>query len=170
MRHNKNFFKMLFSFQRTLGRLTYMRSVNMRCLSVHMLSAFYPLFRRYVSTGEDRTGGADTVTFLSRRLQMRPQEVRRQLRQHPHWRAVSLLSVSGTVEALLAEGFSAAQLRHGLLLSLYPQRRAVSAAPGPVPAPAGAVPTGARRPLLGHGGVRVRRGPAGGGGQERWRQ
>ena len=68
------------------------------------------------------------VTFLSRRLQLAPDAVGRQLRQHPHWLAVPLLAVSQTVEALLAAGFTPAQLRHGLLLSLYPEQRAVAAA------------------------------------------
>ena len=128
MRHNKNFFKMVFSFQRTLGRLSYMRTINMRCLSVHLLSTFYPLFRRYVSTGEDRTGGSDMATYLAERLGAPLAEVWHQLRHHPHWRAVPLLAVSQTTEALLAAGFSAAQLRHALHLCLYPEQRALEAA------------------------------------------
>ncbi|XP_043194263.1 transcription termination factor 5, mitochondrial-like isoform X2 [Amphibalanus amphitrite] len=128
MRHNKNFFKMVFSFQRTLNRLSYMRTINMRCLSVHLLSTFYPMFRRYVSTGEDRTGGADLATYLSERLSVPAAEVWRQLRHHPHWRAVPLLTVSQTTEALLDAGFSAAQVRHALHLTLYPERRALEAA------------------------------------------
>ena len=78
MRHNKNSFKVLVSFQRLQGRLSYMRAINMRCLSVHLLSSFYPQLRRYVSAGEDRRGGCDMVTFLSRRLQLAPDAVGRQ--------------------------------------------------------------------------------------------
>ncbi|XP_037076253.1 transcription termination factor 5, mitochondrial-like [Pollicipes pollicipes] len=127
MRHNKNFLSMVFSFQRTLGRLNYMQSINMRCVSVHMLSTFYPNFRRHVSTGEDNSGGVDMVTYLSKRLAAPRGSIRHQLRLHPFWRSVPLASVSRSTEALLEAGFSAEQVRHALQLCLYPCSRVLAA-------------------------------------------
>ena len=100
MRHNKNSFKVLVSFQRVQGRLSYMRAINMRCLSVHLLSSFCPQFRRYVSAGEDRRGGCDMVTFLSRRLRLAPDAVgrQRQRRLLRVWTSVGFLVIFWSFE------------------------------------------------------------------------
>lgn len=82
-------------------RLDFLKQLNLKCASLHVLSASSDCFEKYARDGIDHTKGVDLVIFIAKALNMDRHVVREILHRHPN----RLVSAFNFVQYILTNNF-----------------------------------------------------------------
>jgi hypothetical protein len=105
------------------SRLDYLKSLKIRCYSIHLLSTSSEAFERFAFDGLDKTKGVDTLEFLSHTFKIDSLEIRGLLKLHPSWMQAPIVEIKNTYDYLRGLGFSDEEIYENLIIVLYPISR-----------------------------------------------
>lgn len=104
-------------------RLDYLKSLKIRCYSIHLLSASSEAFEKFAYDGLDKTKGVDTLDYLSHTFKVDPLEVRATIRLHPNWLQAPIVEIKNTYDYLRGLGYTQQEIYENLTILLYPISR-----------------------------------------------
>lgn len=113
--------RLIYYYKQANIRLQYLKNMQMKCASLHMLSGPKSVFEKYINEGGDKTRGCDIVHYVSTALRCTRKEVQSKLLKHPYWCHVPLLHMKETLQFLCDSGFSRKQILSSVQLLLYPK-------------------------------------------------
>lgn len=117
-------FLRLIHYQRKVkSRLEYLKSLKIRCYSIHLLSASSEQFEKFTYDGMDRTKGMDILEFLIHNFKADPTIVRSVLKLHPNWLQAPLVEIKQTYDFLRHKNFTDKEIYDNLIILLYPKSR-----------------------------------------------
>lgn len=111
--------KLVFTLPGVERRRRILEELNMKCVSINVLSCTSGWFNAYAKHGRDKINSVDGFRYLSSKLKVPFREVTDKLRSHPYKRYVSLQQIHSSLTYLL-DTFSEENIFQNLQLVLYP--------------------------------------------------
>lgn len=105
------------------SRLEYLKSLKIRCYSIHLLSASAEAFEKFAYDGLDKTKGVDTLEFLSHTFKVDPLEIRSIIKLHPHWLQAPIVEIKNTYDYLRGLNYTDQEIYENMIILLYPISR-----------------------------------------------
>lgn len=120
---NPRFLRLIHYNTKVKARMEYLKSLKVRCFSIHLLSSTSEQFERFAYEGMDRTKGLDVLEFLAHIFKRSVLEMREKIRLHPHWLQAPLIEIKNTYDYLRYNGFTNDEIFESLIILLYPVSR-----------------------------------------------
>lgn len=115
------FLRLVHYHNKALARLEYLKQLNVKCASLHILSCDSVAFEKYAREGSDKTKGSDITNLIKVKLNIiNEEDVRKHLSRHPNWCHVPILTVSSCLEFLELNKFTTESIFDNLHILLYP--------------------------------------------------
>lgn len=114
------FLRLIHYQNKVIQRLDYLKSLKIRCYSIHLLSASAEQFEKFTYDGMDKTKGMDTLELLSHIFKIDSIEIRSQLKLHPNWLQAPLIEIKNTFDYLRQRNFTNEEIYENIIILLYP--------------------------------------------------
>ena len=123
LRYHPRILKLIHYQNKARTRLDYLKQLNMKCVSLNVLSSASETFEKYARDGADKTRGQDTVLYVAETLHKDQHWVKNTFGRHPNWCHVPVLAVKESIDYLRGKNFTDKEITDNLHLLLYPVPR-----------------------------------------------
>ncbi|XP_043283970.1 transcription termination factor 5, mitochondrial isoform X2 [Venturia canescens] len=104
-------------------RLSYLRYMNIKYASVRVLSSSNNSFESFLSTGVDNTRAREICRSFRKVFNMSFREFMTNLRKHPYWNRIDLVSMHEATNFLLKKKYTTEEIFDNLPIILYPREK-----------------------------------------------
>lgn len=120
---NPRILKLIHYKNKVRSRLEYLKSLKIRCYSIHLLSASSDAFEKFAYDGLDKTKGVDTLDYLSHVFKVDTMTIRSHLKLHPNWLQAPIVEIKNTYDYLRSLDYTQQEIYDNLVILLYPITR-----------------------------------------------